>query len=466
MKLSEQIKAAQDKRKAAIDAMEAMTVTLGEEGRSFSPDEQKSWDGHANIVKELDATIARFVELEASLAKSAKPAGTETEQRTVDTESGLPVGGTGPVIRLARPKVKGAFFARYAHALYKAGGNQMLAAQYASQEMGDKELGTLIKAAVNEATSSASGWAAELLQQEARDFIDLLRAASVYAAFPSGSTFTFDSTNSIRIPRQTTGTPGSFIAEGGAVPVAAGAFDSITLSPHKLGVITVATAEVLSRSTPALETILRDSMLRDTGTVLDRKFLSDAAAAGAAPAGLFHTSNAAAPIAPSATGTAVDDAIADITNIMNAHFAANSPLTNAVWMMHPQTKMKLMNLRNAVGAFYYRDEIRNGTLMGYPIMTSTLMDVTGNGGGSSAINDLALIDASMLSKANGMSPTISMSDTASVHMESAPNSDIGGAATPVRSLWQTDSVGLRLTYEVDYKMRHTASVQWVNAITW
>jgi len=256
------------------------------------------------------------------------------------------------------------------------------------------------------------------------------------------------------------------VAEGAAIPVAAGAFDSIVLSPHKMGVITVATAEILQRSTPSLETILRDSMLRDTGTVLDRQFLSTKLAAGAARSGLFSTDNAPAALAASATGSAVDDAIADISNIMNAHFSALSPLANGVWLMHPQTKMKLMNLRNAVGSFYFRDEIKGGSLMTYPILDSTSMDVTGNSGGASAINDLALVDASMLSKGNGMSPTINMSDTASVHMESVPNADIGGAATPVRSLWQTDSVGLRLTYEIDFKMRHKQSVQWVDAITW
>ena len=44
----------------------------------------------------------------------------------------------------------------------------------------------------------------------------LSRPQSVFANFPAGSSFTFDGTASIRIPRQTTGTPGAFVGEGGA----------------------------------------------------------------------------------------------------------------------------------------------------------------------------------------------------------------------------------------------------------
>jgi len=462
MNLALLIKGALEKRAAALSAMEGIASTAEQEGRLFNDEEKKGFEARRDEIKALDDQIGSWRELEHAQATSAQPVVSDDGEARGVQSSGLP----SPIIRIKKEKIKGAFFAKYAHCLFRAGGNAMLAAQYAEQDMGDKELGAMIRTAQNPATSTAAGWAAELLQQEARDFIELLRPLSVYANFPAGSTFTFDSTNNIRIPRQTTGTPGAFVGEGKAIPVAQGAFDSITIQPYKLGVITVATNEVLARSTPALETILRDSMLRDTATVLDRKFISNAAAvAGIAPAGLFHASKSAAPLTPSATGTAVDDCLNDLTALMNAHFNANSPLTAGYWLMHPSTLVKIMNLRNAVGAFYFRDEINAGKLLTYPYITSTVVDISGNGGGASAKNDIALIDTSMLVKGQGMAPNISMSDSASVHMESAPVEDVS-VGTPVRSLWQTQSVGLRLSYEVDYNMRHLQSVQWIDAIAW
>ncbi len=470
-KLGDQIKSFQDKRKTSVEAMEALLASTGEEGRTFTAEEQKVWDGHEAVVKEVDGHLARLYSLEksqaADVASTARAAGTEDGSTGTDLTTGMPDSGRRSATIKAKPKVKGAFFAKYAHCLFKAGGNQMNAVLYAQHELGDKDLAIMIKTAQNPATTFTPGWAKELIDEETADFIEMLRPMSVYANFPAATTFNFDSTALIRIPRQIQGIPGGWVKEGMPIPVGQGAFDSMTLQPYKLGIITVATQEVLMRSTPSLEQILRDSMLRDTSIVLDRRLLSNhPGVAGESPAGLFHTSKAPPPITGSATGTAVDDMLADVAALVNAHALANSPLQTPVWVMHPTVHAKLMASRNAVGTFYFRDELSTGKLGGYAVVVTAAMDVSGNGGGTSAIDDLALIDGSQVIKGVGMSPQISMSDSASVHMESAPAVDIGGATTPVRSLWQTQSVGLRLVYEADFNVRHKESVQWIDHITW
>jgi HK97 family phage major capsid protein len=278
----------------------------------------------------------------------------------------------------------------------------------------------------------------------------------------------FDSTNSIKIPKMTTGTPGGWVSEEGAIPVKEGAFTSITLTPSKLGVITVATREVLARSTPALETILRDSMLRDTAITLDRKFLSNVAAGSGAPSGLFHTDNAPAAITASNTSNAADDAIADLTAMQTAMFTANVPMNNLVWLMHSSKKLALMALRAATGTFYFRDELINGQLFGAPVLDSAVFDFGVNNGGATNIKTVALVDASLLVKGEGLAPTIRMSEEATLHMETAPSADLGGAGdpTPVRSLFQTDCVALRLLWETTWRMRHTVGVQYVSDVNW
>jgi len=232
-----------------------------------------------------------------------------------------------------------------------------------------------------------------------------------------------------------------------------------------MGVITVATNEMLARSTPALETILRDSMLRDTATVLDRRFLSSQAAAPGLPAGIFNALNAAAPIAASATGIPADDAIADLNALQGAFFTSNVPQQSPIWVIHPLKRLALASMRTAVGVWIFRDELAAGTLAGYPVLDTTVFDYGLNNGGASNTDAVGLIDSALLVKGTGMSPAIALSGDATIHMETVPGADIS-VATPSRSMYQTDSTALRLTYEAEWRTRHTLAVQHIINVGW
>ncbi len=467
--IAKQLEAVRARRAELVAAMEKIVNDAEAADRPLTDDEQKQFDELRSQIGDCDARIKTLEETEQLVASSrAKRAEPSDDKDVLDEKAKwLDSPGHGPAIQkdTKRPKVKGAFFARQAHFLYLAQGNATIAAKLA-EDAGDKEMAAVMRASVAGATTTGSGWADQLVQQEVRDFIEMLRPLSVLSRFPAGTTLDFDGFGSIKIPRMTSGTPGGFIAEGGAIPVKAGAFDSITLTPSKLGVITVATREVLARSTPALETLLRDSMLRDTAIVLDRRFLSSQAAGSGAPAGLFHSTNADAALTASNTSNAADDAIADLKGLLQAMFTANVPMNNLVWLMHSSKKLELMNLRSATGAFYFRDELIGGTLYGYPVLDSSVFDFGVNNGGASNIRTVALVDASMLVRANGVAPTIMLSQEATLHMDDAPNADLAVPTSGVRSLYQTDSTALRLTWETTWRTRHTAAVQRVDNINW
>jgi HK97 family phage major capsid protein len=463
MNLLDQIKKARASRAKAIDDLKAMVTTAEEGDRSLTEDEQKSFDDLKKGVADLDERIERLQATHDMVASTALPV---TADDANDNASSQQQRGSGIVISRSKPaKIKGAFFAKQAHLLFVAGGNHLVAADYA-EKTGDKEMGAIMRAAAAGATSTAANWATELVQQEIQDFFDLLRPLTVFARITPGSTVDFSDTNSIKIPKLTTGVGGGFLAEGGAIPVKAGAFGTVTMTPKKMGVITVATREVLSRSSPALETILRNAMLRDTATVLDRTFLSSNVAASGAPDGLFHTNNAPATITPSNTANAGDDAIADIKAVLNALFTANVPITNPVWIMHPSKRLDLMALRSATGSFYFRDEMAAGTLQGYPVLTSTAFDFGLNNGGATNIKTLALIDADLLVKGAGLAPTIALSQDAMLHMDTVPNSDILVPTTGGRSMFQTDSTAIRLTLETDWRTLTTVAVAYVHGVNW
>jgi HK97 family phage major capsid protein len=443
--LAKQIKALLEKRAELYKSLEALiSKAEEEEDRALTEDETKTFDQAKRDIEELDARLERLQEMEriaATRALPVEPAPTPAPSLPAQPRQ-LPALSTLP---------KGAFFARLAHVIYASRQFQMSPIEYAAREMKDEPFSMVLRAAVAPALTSTPAWAGELVQQLITDFIDMLRPASIYARVPA-TTVQFDGYGSIKIPRRTTGTPGSWVGEGAPIPVKAGAFDNVQLVPKKMGVITVASKEMLARSTPALEALLRDGMLEDTAVVLDATFIGTAAGTTTTPAGLFHTSNAVAAIAGSTATPDADAALADSAALVGAMLTANVPMSRPVWLMNPATRLALTTMRNGVGAFYFRDEVNAGSWMGFPIIDSTTMPRT----------RLALVDASQLIKGIGFAPEIAMSNEAALQLDDAPASP----QTSLTSMFQTDMTALRLTMEASWVTRRLIGVQWINDLSW
>jgi hypothetical protein len=66
-------------------------------------------------------------------------------------------------------------------------------------------------------------------------------------------------------------------------------------------------------------------------------------------------------------------------------------------------------------------------------------------------------------------PEIDATVEALVHEETAPAAIVtpaGTLATPVRSYFQTDSVGLKVKWPVTWVLRDARGVAWMQAVTW
>jgi hypothetical protein len=132
-----------------------------------------------------------------------------------------------------------------------------------------------------------------------------------------------------------------------------------------------------------------------------------------------------------------------------------------VWIINPGDVLAAgLTQATATGDFPFRAELGEGRLLGYPIIQST----TGT-------NDtMYLMDAADFATALG-TPTFDVSDVATLHMEdTTPQQIVSGTgptvATPVRSLYQTDSIGIRLVWPLDWAVRRTNVVAWITGLTW
>ena len=156
-------------------------------------------------------------------------------------------------------------------------------------------------------------------------------------------------------------------------------------------------------STPQIEGLVRQGILDDTAWKLDQALLDNAAAVnGVRPAGLLN----GVTVGTSAGDTAAE-IIADLKTLIDAMVSANLG-ANPALVMNNSRLLGLSTVMNATGSFMFRDEVRSGTLLGVPVITS-----------SNVPADLVMIvDCNSLAIANA-SPDFSVSDQTSLTMANA-----------------------------------------------
>jgi hypothetical protein len=144
---------------------------------------------------------------------------------------------------------------------------------------------------------------------------------------------------------------------------------------------------------------------------------------------------------------------------------AKGNLRAPVWIMNPSDLLAASLTRDTTAGsdqIPFLNGIDSGTLLGYPVITST----------SCPVDTMFLLDAADFVTATGDTPDFNMSDQATLHMEDTTPLAIGtpGApptvAAPVRSLFQTDSLAVRMLWDLNWTMRRTGVVAWTDTMTW
>jgi HK97 family phage prohead protease/HK97 family phage major capsid protein len=319
---------------------------------------------------------------------------------------------------------------------------------------GHEALGVILKADQTLGTTSVSGWASELVQTGYYDFLAALTPFSVYPALLSrGLSLAFDQYGSISLPRRSgTGAGGGFVAEGSPIRVGRITTGAATLTPKKMGVIVPFSRELAMRSTPSIEAIVRQAILEDTAAALDPLLLDATAVSTARPAGLLNGVSAAASGFPGADYQAVRE---DFKALLNPFFTANAA-DNITVIMNPAQGLALSFMEGPIGDPNWLNRIRERV---------TMVEST-----SATANRLIAIRNSDFVGAGG-APAFDVSEQATIHMEdTTPLEIVSGTgpttADPVRSLFQTASIGVRMLIDVSWTMRRTGVVQWIDGTSW
>jgi hypothetical protein len=334
---------------------------------------------------------------------------------------------------------------------------------YGDDELHRAALAWHMRASTVPATTTLTGWAAELAQTTYTAFMDALYPSSIFPRLSAlGLSLSFGPYGKIVIPTRAN-TPtiaGSFVGEGLPIPVRQGLFTSQTLTPKKMAVITTFSQELEDHSQPAIEGLLRDAVQMDTSIALDSVLIDANAATTVRPAGIL---NGVSGLTPTAGGgfTALTGDIKQLTGALLTGTKGN--VRNPAWLMNPQ-QVNSIGLTAAPGAgvFPFRDEISQKRLSGWPVIDS----------GSVPVGTVIVIDAADFVSVGGEAPRFEISDQATLHMEDTTPLDIGTpgspatVAAPVKSMFQTNSYALRLLLPINWTVRRTGVVAWAAGVTW
>ena len=336
----------------------------------------------------------------------------------------------------------GTSFARYVGALARCKGDLVGAADFAFHKW--RVTPTVSEALVQMAMVGAGDpndptWASPLVSFGlAQDFLQAVRARSVVDRLTGTRRAPFNT----RVPVEVTGGGGGWIGPGLPIPLAKSAFENISLTRHKAGVLIALTEELLQSLSPAAISSIKESLIAGVTHFLDQQFLdpSIAAVANVSPASV--TNGGVEIISSGSTAAAIT---ADLSNMISA---ADADMTNPTWVMRGRT------CAHIAGTLQIPDiKVINGSLFGIPIITSKSQ--AHPVGSPSNARYITLIDTSAVVIADDGAIDVSISDATSLQMADNP---VAGAQS-VTSLFQTNAAVARVIREITWmRTRSTAAV--------
>lgn len=455
--IAEQIEALESNRVTKAAKMAAIMQKGAEDGRTTDAAEQEEFDTLSGEVDAIDGDLKRLRALEKAQAAGAKPvvaAKAGTEKTAAELRTGVVV---------KAPKLDaGIGFARLAKvkALAKLDGESVRTVAKELYGEDSAVYGLVTKAAVPAGTTQEGNWAANLVGEGTdviADFVEFLRPRTILGRFGQGGVPGLRNVPfNVPLVGQTEGGQGYWVGEGKAKPLTRLGFERNILDIFKVANIAVVTEELLRRSSPAAEALLRDSLAAAIAARLDTDFINPAKAAvsGVSPASI---TNGITGIASS--GNDADAIRADIRALMAAFIAAYNAPTSGVWLMGSVTALALSMMVNPLGqAEFPGITMSGGTFNGMPVIVSDYLPA----------GIVVLANASDIYLADEGGIQVDMSREASLEMADNPshNSDTPTGATSLVSMFQTNSVAFRVERYINWARRRASAVAYLTGVNW
>jgi len=312
---------------------------------------------------------------------------------------------------------------------------------------GEHRVGEILTRAVSApATTTTSGWADTLAGTKIYDFLFNVGAQTASAGvMRAGIDVDLGRGKAITIPFVVNDKSGAgFVGEGLPIPVKNFSYSAgVTLGLKKFAVATTFTREIFEHSIPSIERLVSAQLLEATALQLDSIMFDANAATAVRPAGLLNGAN------PAMTAAVGGDLLENMREDVSALVASVSKVSSGGPVI-------------LIGAPGQAERLRiSGVGVAHEIFSSP----------SLAPKMVLAIATNCFASTSGESKFDAGKDTA-LHMEDTspqPLSAVGTPATvaaPMRSLFQTDSVALRMIWPMDYALRSKDGLAYMNNVSW
>ena len=258
-----------------------------------------------------------------------------------------------------------------------------------------------------------------------------------------GLQFTFDDANGILAPG-IVADPNSvaFVGEAAPIPVKSLSFDGPMLTPRKFATIVPFTRELFERSTPNIESIVRAVLTESLGLALDAALFSNSAGNSLRPPGLLLG------ITPLAHSTATDP--------QNAMIADVKALVAAVAPIAGNGEVVLVAATDQAVALRLRQSREVYPVLASSALTAGTVIAIAPNGLASAVDPVPRFEI-----AN--EGTLVMDDAAGpLSVAGTPNV----IAAPARSLFQSDTLALRVILQVGWGLRSPLAIAFLQGGSW
>ena len=409
-------------------------------GNTPNEDEEKQIDAFDAEIKTIQKNIDRVKEM-ITAGENAAATGTPVAGQSEEEAKASAEGNPNP----AAPKIeivklaKGIGFAQYARAKLAAAleakkGNFMSPVDMAKQMgFGDEVQDLVTKATLG--TTTDVGFASSLVTENrlVGEFVEMLRAATIFDQLSGFRAVPFNS----KIPSQLTGGTAAWVGEGAPKPLTNPTYGEVEIKEHKLAAITVYTQELMRRSDPAIDVLVRDDLIEASKTLIDNTFLDAVAASAVRPAGVLNGVTAVAN-----TGTTAAAYEADLLKLIESFVTANLSLDGSYLIMSETRAAQISLLRDALGNTYFQGMSLRGTrtLMGIPVITSQTVG-----------DKIILVKTSEILLAQDGGVDVSYSDQATL---------VDGGTT--HHLWQENKFAVRVEKFITWAKRRPIAAAFIN----
>lgn len=288
------------------------------------------------------------------------------------------------------------------------------------------------------------------------EIIDLLTAQSTVRAM--GAATMPMQRGSMSIPKLTSGATASYVGENERGGSSEQEFGSIQMSAKKLKALVPISNDLIRDASPRADGIVRDDLVRQMALREDVAFIRDDGTNNK-PKGMYYWAAADNKFEVSDDGgsTTLDTVTNDLIQALFKLEGKDVPMTRVGWIFHPRTKYFLMKLRDGNGNYAFRDELQDGTLMGYPYMTTTQIptNLDASTDGSNDESEIYIADFAQLIVADNTELIIDVSSEASFY-DGSNNV----------SAFDNDLTLMRAIARHDFGSRYDEAITVIEAVDW